>query len=122
YKRQEWDLAAGADDPQGRSGPFRPSGQGLGVGVSRPLPVDRDHDDVSPRGVRDLSGNGREWTRDKVVLGGEDFAILRGRMYTMATPLTYNELRRYRDPQNSPMQRVNVPSPYTGFRIVIPLE
>lgn len=119
---EEWDLAAGVDDPQGRIGPFRSSGQGLGVGVSRPLPVDRDHDDVSPRGIRDLSGNGREWTRDKVALGGEDFAILRGRMYTMSTPLTYNELKRYRDPQNSPMQRVHVPSPYTGFRIVIPLE
>jgi hypothetical protein len=40
----------------------------------------------------------------------------------MSEPLTYDDLARQHDPQNAILQRTAVPSPYTGFRIVIEIE
>jgi hypothetical protein len=56
------------------------------------LPVGDAQDDISPLGVRDLSGNGSEWTSN---VSGSEFqtATLRGRSYLQPTPLLYDILR-----------------------------
>jgi hypothetical protein len=81
--------------------------------------VRADSDDLSPSGVRDLAGNGREWTRDNLP-EDDTLAVLRGRSYTAAGPLTYAQLLEQRnDPNLTPTQYHDKASPYTGFRVVI---
>ncbi len=116
----ELDYAAGFSHRDGRSGPAR--GPRTAVKLTHPRPVSEDTDDISPLGVRNLGGNGREWTSGRLSVGGEEFAILRGRMYTLSTPLTYEELARERDSLNAQTQRPIVASPQTGFRIVVDLK
>jgi hypothetical protein len=79
-----------------------------------------------------MAGNGREWTctvlpaegqASRIVEGPsfqpKDFVVLRGRSYTLKTPLSYGIMEReLKDPQ---AQYAGVASPYTGFRIVLPL-
>jgi serine/threonine protein kinase len=117
------DFAAGLTHRDGRAGPAE--GKEAAVKLNRPLPVNRnDRLDISPLGIRDLGGNGREWTSDELLAkNGEKLAVLRGRMYTLSTPLTYAQLDRERgDPSFTQVQRPNVASPQTGFRVVIPIK
>ena len=79
-----------------------------------------------------MAGNGREWTRGvfvgkgqpyKIVDDGqfalEDRVVLRGRNFTLPTPLTVEKLKfDQTDPQAA---FAGKPSPYTGFRIVLPI-
>jgi hypothetical protein len=117
---EQLDYAAGLTKQDGRTGPYKPPGNGVGVKVSHPLPMTRAHDDVSPLGIRDLSGNGREWTRATLQVGDETFAILRGWMYTLSSPLTYAMLEEQRRiPQT---QRPTVASTYTGFRVAVEVK
>jgi serine/threonine protein kinase len=117
---EELDFAAGFSHRDGRAGPAR--GPRVAVKLTRPMPVGVDTDDISPLGIRNLSGNGREWTSAKVTAGDEQFAVLRGWMYTLSTPLTYAELARQRDPLNAQTQRPTVASPQTGFRVVMDVK
>jgi serine/threonine protein kinase len=120
---EQLDYAAGWHRREGRAGAFeRWPSDTIGVKISRPLPVNRQTDDVSPLGIRDLSGNGREWTRKEIRIAGEPFAVLRGRMFTLSTPLTYAQLEEERDDRNAQTQRPTVASPYTGFRVVVELK
>jgi serine/threonine protein kinase len=64
-------------------------------------------------GIHDLDGNGREWTRDVLVAGGETLAILRGRSYAA------HGLGPMKDEPAT--QHPSYASPYTGFRVVIEL-
>jgi serine/threonine protein kinase len=67
-------------------------------------------------GVRDLDGNGREWTRDEVTTeGGETLAILRGRSYAAAGVSAAG----VQDPRTQPTQYPSHASPFTSFRVVI---
>ncbi|HTN74491.1 MAG TPA: SUMF1/EgtB/PvdO family nonheme iron enzyme, partial [Pirellulaceae bacterium] len=132
---QQWDTAAGFYLPLAsqRQGPFqgewketladRPE-----IAVDRveqgPLPVGTARDDVSPHGVRDLSGNGAEWTRD-ASSGQFSTIMLRGRRYDKLLPLYYDHLREEKQ-QLDPQQHNEIDSedpeatsPYIGFRIVI---
>jgi hypothetical protein len=128
---RQWDRAAGYSRHKGK-GPFRepPEGTPLPrVAVNRiqdgPMPAGAAEDDVSPLGVRDLAGNGREFTRNLAGDPGRtvadateaDRVILRGRLYTLSRPLWYTDLDEQQEqPQ---MQSCRAASPYTGFRVVL---
>jgi formylglycine-generating enzyme required for sulfatase activity len=82
-----------------------------------PRPVnDPENEDVSRAGVRDLSGNGREWTRGVLRAGGEEVAILGGRSYAApgpaAEPRSEAKVTQYPDHR----------SPFTTFRVLIELS
>jgi len=117
---KQWDFAAGLSERASRpNGPA--NGPRVAVAVTNPLPVNRaDTDDISPTGIRDLSGNGREWTRQKFP-AAEELIELRGRMFTLSKALTYAQLDLERDPKFTQVQRPGVASPQTGFRVVVPL-
>jgi serine/threonine protein kinase len=127
----EWDHAAGFFDRKGQEGPLRP-GSSLAVG-SIPAPTHGEqHAPMNQYDLIDMAGNGREWTctvlpaegqASRIVEGPsfqpKDFVVLRGRSYTLKTPLSYGIMEReLKDPQ---AQYAGVASPYTGFRIVLPL-
>jgi hypothetical protein len=124
---RQWDQAAGYRQREGRQGPFK----GPQVAINRvqdgPTPVGAMKDDESPLGVRDMAGNGREWTRNlaghqgKAVVPfpalSDDLVILRGRMYTLPRPLHYSDLDYEQEtPQTQYYRRA---SPYTSFRVVL---
>ena len=123
----EWDIAAGFDRRDGRDGPT-PKGASAAIGIPAPRSVFNDSD-ISPHGIYDMGGNGREWTRAVLTPDGSsrwvplatpadgDRVILRGRMFTLRRPLTFADLEAE---QTTPQtQFYNVGSPYTGFRVAI---
>jgi hypothetical protein len=118
---RQLDQAAGPGQRDGRPGPSRGPRVAVGRRGAGPRVVtDPDNDDVSPFGIRDLAGNGREWTRDVLKAGGEELALLRGRSYTAARPLHYADLDdQQKRPELRPTQYPDHASPYTGFRVVL---
>jgi formylglycine-generating enzyme required for sulfatase activity len=122
---KQWDYAARLSSWAGLKGPSRKAGD-VAVGRSEPRALDDPVQDVGPHGFRDLSGNGREWTRD--ILGSAqsgpldkptaaDLVILRGRNFTLSKPLTYADLDYEATvPQTQYYLKA---SPYTTFRVVI---
>jgi len=100
----------------------------------RNVRVDSGDCDVNDLGLQDMAGNGREWTcmlipNDPAASaqmwdlmqppGDQDAIILRGRNFTLPTPLTFDHLRSEQSlPQR---QYAGSRSPYTSFRVVIPL-
>ncbi len=130
----QWDIASGLFVMEGQAGlgPTLPPGRAW-VEKDAPGPVKRaaNEADVNYFGLVDMAGNGREWTRnftqkgEEKILGTDPLAekdkvILRGRNYTLDRPLTYRmiEVERKAQPQT---QFANVASPYTGFRVVLPV-
>jgi serine/threonine protein kinase len=123
----EWDHAAGFFNPEGKL-PVRDGGEAR-VGLKLPVAT---HGETARRtenqnDIMDVAGNGREWTRmayPSTVVNGPQFLpkqliVLRGRNFTLEKPLTFEVMNRERtQPQT---QFADVPSPYTGFRIVLPL-
>lgn len=132
---QEWDHAAGLYRVQDRTSVSLP---GSRVWVAQACPrnvrVDSGDCDVNDLGLQDMAGNGREWTcmlipNDPAASaqmwdlmhppGDQDAIILRGRNFTLPTPLTFDHLRSEQSlPQR---QYAGSRSPYTSFRVVIPL-
>ena len=133
----EWDYAAGYFDQQEQPIPTLPGGhawidQPAPASVLRTIP----EPDINRYGLRDMAGNGREWTRTAFSRVGErrdltrgdlndkpaetEKLILRGRMYTLDRPLSYKmlETERGKQPQTA---TPTVGSPYTSFRVVLPL-
>lgn len=128
----EWDHAAGiyAFPDQEL---VRPGGTPR-VGIAEPAPthVSQAGGDVNRNDLRDMNGNGREWTGavhakagdtprrvglDEV--GDRELVVLRGRNYTLRTGLTPDMLQYE---QTTPQtQFAGVPSRYTGFRVVVDL-
>ena len=85
--------------------------------------------------LRDMAGNGREWTRaiqtkpgdaareveggKTTPLTGTDFVILRGRNFIHATELTFSTLKYE---QTTPQRQfATARSPFTSFRVVVQL-
>jgi formylglycine-generating enzyme required for sulfatase activity len=62
---EEWDRADGYSKQESSMSKFKgilPS-KGFAVGRSEPLPVGAALEDVNKFGIRDMNGNGKEWTR-----------------------------------------------------------
>jgi serine/threonine protein kinase len=132
---QEWDYAAGLYLALERDSVSRPGSQ-VWVAQSHPRSTlaATGNSDVNELGLRDMAGNGREWTcmllpSDSQAApqawdlehppADQDAIILRGRNFTLPNPLTFDHLRFEQSlPQR---QYAGSRSPYTSFRVVIPL-
>jgi serine/threonine protein kinase len=127
---EQWDKAAGRFEEHHGLGPFRESADGKApeVAVARaetgPADAGSAASDVSPFGIRDMAGNGREWTRTSIEAGvvlplteSNDLVgvILRGRSYAAPTPLLFSEMN---DPLRAESQFYTDRDAYTGFRVV----
>jgi len=133
---RQWDKAAGRYDPQRGEGPFESGELAPGdVAVNLQQPRQRG---TSPRDrspvfqVRDMAGNGLEWTGVKfdagedgqrtVGLGSlfpDEELLLRGQRYTATRPLLYKDLEKSGGVGS---QRVDTANPGIGFRVVIEPE
>ncbi len=127
---EEWDAAAGLFAGLDRNDVTSPNGRPR-IHLSKPEATHGPNagNDVNQFGLRDMAGNGREWTRMLLVgsamreigaepLTGADLVVLRGRSYTLSRGLTF-EMLRYE--QTTPQtQFAEALSPYTSFRIVLP--
>jgi formylglycine-generating enzyme required for sulfatase activity len=122
-RAEDLDYAAGLTRQEGRDGPAK---EERNVAIGRrdqgPQSLDEKTGDISPLEVRDLSGNGWEWTADELMAGGRTMAVLRGQRYTAPAPLTYATLTEWQKPDAAPTQYPDVASPYTGFRVVVDVK
>ncbi len=130
---QQWDKAAGLFDQEkwpDWTGPFDPDGTKYNSAdapaVSMPVPIDSANQDISPWGVRHMSGNGQEWTRETTHTMGKMVPLdtemdissvkLRGREYANPRrgPLTYAQLLQQR--ATWPYKKED---PAISFRVVV---
>jgi formylglycine-generating enzyme required for sulfatase activity len=118
---RQLDAAAGFWLAKRGMGPAQGTRVAVGRRVEGPWSIEAESDDVSPLGVRDLAGNGYEWTRDDLEVGGERLAVLRGRSYAARSPLLYSDLEAQQNPENTLTQYPDRGSAYTGFRVVVAL-
>lgn len=132
---KQWNKASGyyeANREQGGEGPYKRdwhAGDPQAVAVKRkklgPLPVGTATHDVSTFGVRDMAGNGLEWTRTisgdsahEVPFSAADSMArvnLRGHSWTHDEPLRYQDLDK--DIQES--AEYTEAAPDIGFRVVL---
>ena len=110
---EQWDAAAGALTLPGGKPAVNQAEPAATHGEKQPL-------DVNAQGLIDMAGNGWEWTTGKLTpAAGKPKAILRGRNFTLAQPLTPALLK---DEQTNPFsQYPEKGSPYTSFRVVVPI-
>jgi serine/threonine protein kinase len=127
----EWDLAAGYYEKTGRNDVTNVGGKPRFM-ISKPKPTNGPDsaDDINHFLLRDMAGNGREWTRmiltangerefDSTPLSASERIILRGRNYTLSSPLTF-QILLYE--QTTPQANfATARSPYTSFRVAIPM-
>jgi hypothetical protein len=129
----EWDQAAGFFSNLGRPEVTRPGGRPR-VLLKAPQPTHGPDagTDINEFGLRDMAGNGREWTRAVLTKPGEsakevgtspltetDLVVLRGRNFTLSRGLTF-EMLEYE--QTTPQtQFATARSPYTTFRVALPV-
>jgi hypothetical protein len=125
----EWDLGAGFYAKTGRNEVTNFGGSPSFL-IPKPKPTNGPGagNDINQLGLRDMAGNGREFTRTVLTSTGEreidglppsamDRIVLRGRNFTLSSPLTF-EILRYE--QSTPQaQYATVRSPYTSFRVAI---
>jgi formylglycine-generating enzyme required for sulfatase activity len=128
----QWDKAAGYYDPDRGRGPFKQGWKPGEIAINRdgPLPVGEAAADVSPYGIRDMAGNGLEYTRN---ISGEPVlrvplstptkdkhqVLLRGASFEDKLPLEYATL----DPESVrgvPLsQKYEEGSKDVSFRVVL---
>jgi serine/threonine protein kinase len=119
---EEWDWAAGFFDQQEQREPLK-AGGAVRINSDKPGPTHGAGTDLAQNqfGLIDMAGNGREWTSGVLEeKDGRKRMILRGRNFTLTTALTYAELDSERKDEPR-AQFADVASPYTGFRVVLPL-
>jgi hypothetical protein len=135
---EEWRKAAGyydASKQAGRAGPYEDGWQDKGgVGIDRPvdgpLPADASKANASKKdrsicGIRDMAGNGKEWTRDFHLkktrfLPGEkpgqfDAVVQVGRSYMAEDPLNFSDL----DDHKIQAGLGGTTDAYCGFRVML---
>jgi len=66
-----------------------------------------------------MAGNGREFTSDTLLAGTEKMIVLRGRMFTLSKPLTFDDITAEQKPERTQTQYPGARHPQTGFRIVV---
>jgi hypothetical protein len=124
---QQWKYAAGYFAVPRGEGPFQgkwnPAAPTIAVGRLDKGPAHNGAylDDISPLGVRDLAGNGKEWTSNFVNLDvdtrklkpDEEVDVM-GRSFDDSEPLGYKEIDRF--PQAAPR---NQSDRTIGIRVVI---
>jgi len=130
---RQWDRAAGliSHDPNHPEGPYL--GKWLGKGSldialgGTIKPVGTSKDDVSPYGIRDMAGNGLEWTRsiysnDKTVPlkyegdKSQNSVVVASHSFNDHEPLKFSELREMETRPSFPYKHKE---PTLGFRVVI---
>jgi hypothetical protein len=136
---QQWDKAAGRDEPNHGDGPFQGPWNSnedmnkdqiaVNRGLEGPLEVGKASKDISIFGCRDMSGNGREWTGkiESARIGEKeaqfplehpdnftDKVVLRGRNYMEDTPLNFSDLTKRPETLGYLETKFDV-----GFRVVI---
>ncbi|MGE3803638.1 MAG: protein kinase [Gemmataceae bacterium] len=146
---KQWDKAAGRFEPDRGLGPYkddnfvypRDKGQiAVGMFEEGPLPVGTAPRDVSLFGVRDMAGNGFEFTRELFAPIGSksalvplertpdpvsDFVLVRSQGYASEpVPLQFSQLDKVENPEPgfSPRPEARAytkPDPQVGFRVVI---
>ena len=127
---KQWDEAAGIHNRAGRDGPSLKEGTAA-IGIEKPRSFNEAVKDYGPNDLRDMAGNGREFTLNVLTAEGaartaplerptaQDLVILRGRNFTLTKPLSYTELdQESKVPQT---QFYVKGSPYTSFRVVLEL-
>ena len=133
---EEWDHAAGLYAVKDRDEVTRRGGQPR-VRIAKPEPTHGPgaNADVNEFDLLDMAGNGREFTRQiqpksgdppREVVGGSttplaatDSVILRGRNFTLSSGLTFETLKYE---QTTPQRQfATARSPYTSFRVVVPI-
>lgn len=93
--REQWDVAAGIkrwenDGREPEKGPFQPANGEPDIAVhGKALPVGVALDDWSDYFIRDMSGNGMEWTSTQLQA---DLHFLRGWSYEKDKPLTFQDI------------------------------
>src|SRR5262249_4818971 len=127
---EEWKKAAGYYDRAGRAGPYEDGWQEKdGIAINRsesgPLPVNASTKDRSIYKIRDMAGNGKEWTRDihgtriqlrlGVKLGRFDLVDQVGRSYMDENPLNFTDLK---DDRIQGRQE-GTPEGTCGFRVML---
>jgi hypothetical protein len=119
-RARQLDLAFGYD---GRPKPDFPKVAAVHRLLEGPRTITESSKDRSPNGICDLSGNGREWTRDDMTSeDGKRLAVLRGHSYTTSEPLTFADLDKWiEDPAICPVLSPDYRSWTTSFRVVIEL-
>ncbi|WP_029630054.1 bifunctional serine/threonine-protein kinase/formylglycine-generating enzyme family protein [Zavarzinella formosa] len=125
---EEWDTFAGFYEPN-RPNEISEKGKPA-IGLANPRSVFGNEADRNALGVCDIAGNGREFTNGVLMPNGSNrpigekeeekaLVILRGRMHTLATPLTMKILE---DEQKTPQTLYfGKASPFTTFRVIVDL-
>lgn len=124
---QEWDdawLSGALSSREGEGGDAVSDPQNAAIGRRDKGPRSSEEvpGEVNLLGIRDLSGNGYEWTNDDLLSAGRTLAILRGQRYTAAAPLTFRTLQEWQKLETTPTQYPETTSPYTGFRVVVDID
>lgn len=121
---EEWDHAAGLGLVTGREDVTNPGGLPR-IKLAKPASTHGPEagTDLNHFDLRDMAGNGREWTAARATTvnprADAELVILRGRNYTLSRGLTF-EMLKYE--QHTPQtQFASARSPYTSFRVVLPL-
>jgi serine/threonine protein kinase len=135
----QWNKAAGVNEPRTAPGPYKATADGkpdgliaVGRADAGPAEVGSSSADVSLFGCRDMAGNGWEWTRSTLdgnlsqppntsKGGGTPDAgtvfdvVLRGRSYLAKQPATFAELADKQDLETFTYDQAD---PCIGFRVV----
>jgi formylglycine-generating enzyme required for sulfatase activity len=127
---KQWDKAAGCYDENAGDGPYLglwdendPNQIAVNRGLQGPMQVGTATRDRSRYGIRDMAGNGREWTRDLLDVNNRtvpvanpktETVLLRGKSYLADRPLRFKDLETRPEGTEYLKPKFDI-----GFRVVI---